>query len=134
MEISVSKGFPRVGLRGAARRLPKARAHEEVGDCVRALHLLRGRFAGTLGHPEQRGRAPRAGRRKPAPPSGRPQCGRLARRTRLASPLSGRRPAAPGKAGEARGTQGPESRFWMGRDAAPEQSRETWGRLVSRKS
>lgn len=61
------QGVPRRGpARGTRVRTRKPEpAREEAGDCAWALHPPRGRFAGTLGSPEERGRAPGAGEGSP---------------------------------------------------------------------
>lgn len=107
---------------------------EEVGDCAWALHRPRGRFAGTLGSSEERGGRPGRGEgslhRRP---------GAAMRPPRTADP--GRLRAQPAAAGGPREGVGGAGHAGagrivsgQGRDAAPDQSRETHGRLCSRKS
>lgn len=119
MEISVSKGF-----RGVHRRGVPASAPESPRPRGRKLGSVRGRctpppprgrFAsrGPSAAPRSAGGRPGRGKEVRAAVPG-PQCGRLARRTRVDSGLRWRRPAW-----EARGTQGLGSSFWFGEGTQP---------------
>lgn len=130
-EQGVPRSAPARGTRVRTRK--PAPTREEAGECAWALHppppAGKVCFPGTLGSSEERGRAPGAGEGSP-----RRRPGAAMRPPRAEDPGRLRAPLAAAGVGGA-GHAGPGQQFLVwGRDAAPEQSRETRGRLCLRKS